>query len=180
MKRTLIAMVLFTLSSAICRAEGEPTITHNFASMSSASTLAWPVNYKTGVTDDVTYSCTGTSSTFGVDHVNGTTISITMSKADDVITLSPALEGLTKFEIYFYPTNAKRTNIEVYVSTDGVNWGDAVSGDNRSDSNGLIRIKDLPRNDYRVQIRNKTATAISIFEMRYYQSSCRCLRVVSE
>ena len=172
----LLIISLFTLSSAVCRAEGEPLI-HNFPDMSGKGTLTWPVNYKTGVTADVTYTCTGTAATFGVDQVYKTYVALNMSKSNDTITLSPALEGLTKFEIYFYQ-DATRKTIEVYVSNDGVDWGEAITGDNRVDDSGMIRIKDLPRNNYYIQLRNKTNTAVSIYELRYYQSSCRCLRVV--
>lgn len=173
----LLIISLFTLSSAVCRAEGEPLI-HNFPDMSGNGTLTWPVNYKTGVTADVTYTCTGTAATFGTYTYNSTQyVTLNMSKSDDIITLSPALEGLTKFEIYFYP-DATRETIEVYVSKDGVDWGEAITGDNRVDSKNMIRIKDLPRNNYYIQLRNKTNTAVSIHELRYYQSSCRCLRVV--
>ena len=178
MKRTIYIIALLTLSSAFCRAESVPSITHNFNTMSENSTLTWPVNYKTGVTPQLTYACTGTSATFGTySDVN---ITLNMSAANDIITISPAIEGLTKFEINFYQ-NSKRESIEVYVSTDGTNWGDPITGsDYREDAKQLIRIKNLPRNNYYIQIRNKTSTAVSIFEMRYYQTSCHCLRVVSE
>ena len=171
MRRILIA--LFALFGALSIS----AIEHNFNDMLLASEIAFSNSNKTGTTDLTTYNCSG-SAVFGQDLINPSEskkISINMPNSTSVMTTSVAIEYLTGFMLQCYPTSII-SNIQVYVSETG-DFGDPVPAANITRaSTGTIDVK-LPKGTYYIKLTNTTSTAVSIYQINYYQMPCNCFPV---
>lgn len=176
MKKILFTILcLLVLSPAVSRAE---TITHNFHEMSGLSQLTFSSANKVGETDLVTYTCSGTGATFGVTNSK---ICIQLPQNGSQVVTSPAIEGLTNFRIYHYPSSVC-SNINVYISTNGSTWGAALSGAAIEYGYGVIYVT-VPKGNYYVKIANSTATSVSVFQVIYTteESSCsNCFEYIPE
>ena len=171
-------MCLFVLSAATISAEAE-VITHDFNAM-NGTTLQLTNSNLTGTTDLLTYTCSG-SAIFTLDHMNPIgkkKICIYMPNSSSVFTTT-AVEGLMQIHLSPYPPS-KCENIKVYVSTDGTNWGDAISGDAIEYQNNGGIWANVPRGTYYIKVTNTTSDQVSIISIAYNISPCYCLQVVSE
>lgn len=173
MRRILIA--LFTLFGALSIS----AIEHNFNDMFYDGTLEISNPYRVGVTALTTYNCSGDANTrFWMDLINPSEskkISINMPNSTSVMTTSVAIEYLTGFMLQCYPTSTI-SNIQVYVSETGV-FGDPVPAANITrESTGTIDVK-LPKGTYYIKLTNTTSTAVSIYQINYYQMPCNCFPV---
>ena len=173
---------LLTLSPAFCRAESE-VVTHNFATLAGASKIAFSkyngvgAANKVGTTDEVVYTCGTSSAVFGMDHVYGTIISLTMPNSTSVVTTSPVIEELTQVTLYFYPSNEKREGVKVYLSADGSSWGEALSGEQIEYDKGVITAH-MPRGNYYIKLANTAASPVSVYEIRSQLDHCACFLYV--
>lgn len=173
MRRILIA--LFALFGALSIS----AIEHNFNDMFYDGTLEISNPYRVGVTALTTYNCSGDANTrFWMDLINPSEskkISINMPNSTSVMTTSVAIEYLTGFMLQCYPTSTI-SNIQVYVSETG-DFGDPVPAANITRaSTGTIDVK-LPKGTYYIKLTNTTSTAVSIFQINYYQMPCNCFPV---
>lgn len=171
MRRILITLFAFFGALSISAIE------HNFNDMLLATEIAFSNSNKTGTTDLTTYNCSG-SAVFGQDLINPAgykKISINMPNSTSVMTTSVAIEYLTGFMLQCYPTSTI-SNIQVYVSETGV-FGDPVPSANITRaSTGTIDVK-LPKGTYYIKLTNTTSTAVSIYQINYYQMPCNCFPV---
>ena len=173
MRRILIA--LFALFGALSIS----AIEHNFNDMFYDGTLEISNPYRVGVTALTTYNCSGDANTrFWMDLINPSEskkISINMPNSTSVMTTSVAIEYLTGFMLQCYPTSTI-SNIQVYVSETGI-FGDPVPAANITRTSiGTIDVK-LPKGTYYIKLTNTTSTAVSIFQINYYQMPCNCFPV---
>lgn len=174
MRRILITLFAFFGALSISAIE------HNFNDMFYDGTLEISNPYRVGVTALTTYNCSGDANTrFWMDLINPSEskkISINMPNSTSVMTTSVAIEYLTGFMLQCYHTT-ELSNIKVYVSNDGV-FGDPLSGENITydSSNGTIDVK-LPKGTYYIKLTNTTSTAVSIYQINYYQMPCNCFPV---
>lgn len=164
---------IFTLSSALCRAESD-AITHNFNEMVSKSELTFPnrpSSYAVGETDLVTY----TGSAGGTFNLDGSSRFIISLPNNGVMQTSPAIADLTRVTFYHNKGSAP-TGVKVYISTDNSNWTEISS----SATYGSSSI-DAPvpvKGNYYVKLTNTGNTTINFLSVVYTYESCRCLRVV--
>ena len=173
MRRILIA--LFALFGALSIS----AIEHNFNDMFYDGTLEISNPYRVGVTALTTYNCSGDANTrFWMDLINPSEskkIALNMPNSTSVMTTSVAIEYLTGFMLQCYPTSTI-SNIQVYVSETGV-FGDPVPAANITrESSGTIDVK-LPKGTYYIKLTNTTSTAVSIYQINYYQMPCNCFPV---
>ncbi len=153
--------------------------THNFKDMITASTLTLTNSNKTGATDLFTYCCSGTA-VFGLDLVNSTSYKVAalnMSTATSVVVSDKAIEGLTNIRISHLPTNATRTNLHIWISTDGAAWTDVSAS--AVYNKGQIDIS-LDRGDYYIKLTSTSSSSLSINEMKYTWETCNCFPFSAE
>lgn len=169
----LVILTTFLLASTATAIE------HNFHTMLNGGTLSCPNPYKIGTisgSPDTIYTCTG-SAVFGADLVNPSgyqVIAINLPNSSSVVTLSPSIENLTIIRLMHYPLTT-RTNIKVYVSPT-TTFGDPLSGDAIRYDNGVIEAT-IPKGNYYIKIANTSSTAVSIYQIDYFTSSCNCFVV---
>lgn len=162
--------------------EYENTI-HNFDAMYHAdpATIELGSGSTTGTTSDgFTYTCGGTAAKFWVDHVYETKIGINLLSFGDYVVVSPAITNLTEIAISFEPASEKRNTIWVYLSTDGVNWGDPLREgiDDISYTKGGIRAL-VPMGNYYIKIFDSNGSNdTSIMQINYTSERCNCFRYV--
>lgn len=156
---------------AMIRAEVINTA-QNFKSMNDLGTLTFESGNKVGRTDFVTYTCSGSGATFGIDRVESK-ISICLPNKGNTVTTT-RIDELTGFSIMYNPYDVNRTNLKVRLSRDGETWGDPLTGDNISYSDGSVSVT-IPRNNYFVQIYNNASSKdVFIMSITYYQDHCNC------
>jgi hypothetical protein len=157
-------------------------ITHNFQSMNTEPrTIEFESDkYASSTTDAITYTCGGTSDCrFWIDHVSHTFISINLLNNGDYVIISPAIDNLRGFDIFYEPANEKReTIIQVYLSTDGISWGEALTGENINYEKGVINVTP-PSGSYQIKIVDINGSYdTSITEIDYMIENCNCFRYV--
>ena len=165
---------IFTLSSALCRAESD-AITHNFNEMASAGTLNFPDrpdSYAVGVTDQVTY----TGSNGGGFGLDATRYCISLPK-NGVMQMSPAIADLTRIQLlHTLGAVPEKSKVKVYISTDNSTWTDisATAYYTKNNIDAPVPVKG----NYYVKLTNTGNTTINFLSVVYVYESCRCLRVV--
>lgn len=143
----------------------------DFQTMAAAKTLTFANSNKTGKTDFVTYSCSGTNSAFA--QYNGTTISIKLNQTGSTVTTTKIKE-LSEFYIGFEASKKNERNLKVKISKDSITWSPPLSTtDSIVYSSGSMHVT-LPRNNYYIRIYNTTGMATYITGMDYYQDHCNC------
>lgn len=158
-------------------------ITHNFQSMNTEPrTIEFEsVNkYASSTTDAITYTCGGTStSKFWLDHVYNYAMSINLLNYGDYVIISPAIDNLRGFDIFYEPANENRnTIIQVYLSTDGISWGEPLTGENINYEKGVINVTP-PSGSYQIKIVDINGSYdTSITEIDYMIENCNCFRYV--
>ena len=174
MKKLLFAILcLLVLSPALSRAE---TTIHNFHDMSGSSQLTFPSGDKFGVTDLVTYTCSGTSDAkFNFLAVTDYKICIYLPNNGDQVVTTP-IANLDSLSIHYIPTNIART-IKVYTSVNNVDWTPVTVKPN----SGMNTVKLPASGNYYLKIANEASSnAFYIREIHYVTKPCVCLKVVSE
>lgn len=163
---------IFTLSSALCRAESD-AITHNFNEMASAGTLNFPdrpSSYAVGETDLVTY----TGSAGGTFNLDGSSRFIISLPNNGVMQTSPAIADLTRVT-FFHNKGSAPTGVKVYISTDNSNWTEISSSATYGSSS--IDAPMPTKGNYYIKLVNKSGATVNFLSVVYVYESCRCLRV---
>lgn len=165
-----------SLCPAFCRAERQLWALHDFSGLLTAGNLTFSNSNKVGTTDTLVYTCSGTNAefTYTNDYV------ISLPKSGSTVVISPAISKLSRVVINHYQYSSC-TNIKVYVSTDGTNWGSPISGsdiDYTSDR-GTIDVT-LPRRAYYIKIANTTTADFTIYRITYYTEDCNCFLYTPE
>ena len=180
MKRiaTILLIGIFTLSSALCRAESD-AITHNFNEMASAGTLNFPnrpSSYAVGETDLVTYTGSGGGG-FGLYGTPPSAVYCITLPNNGVMQMSPAIADLTRIQL-LHTLNAipDKSKVKVYISTDNSTWTDisATADYTKNNIDAPVPVKG----NYYVKLTNTGNTTINFLSVVYVYESCRCLRVV--
>ena len=153
-------------------------ITHDFNEMNTSPRT---INFGTGntsattTTDDIKYTCGGAAVFAAVNAKIG----IKMYEEGDYTIIGPAIAGLYELQIgYNIIPKTEREEIEVYISSDGDDWGEPLS-EGVAYSSGLVRVV-IPRGDYQVKLRNKGSKDVFINTILYYYETCNCFRYVPE
>lgn len=159
---------IFTLSSALCRAE---SVSHNFNEMFAAGTLTFPnsPDYSIGVADGITY--TG-STGGGFGYSGGYCIAL---PNNGVIQTSPAIADLTRVTFYHNKKGSAPTGVKVYISTDNSNWTEISSSATYGSSS--IDAPMPTKGNYYIKLVNKSGATVNFLSVLYAYESCRCLRV---
>lgn len=146
---------------------------HDFQSMVTKSELSTANSNTTILTGFATYQCTGTGARMWKDLASNTYWSINLPKNSSSFVTTTRINELTEFRIAHYPASTC-TDIKIYVTTDSLSWGAALTTDNVTYSSGAIDVT-IPRNNYYVRIKN-TATSkdVSILRIVWYQDHCNC------
>ena len=157
-------------------------ITHNFQSMNTEPrTIEFQSNnkYARSTTDAITYTCGGKSDCkFWTDHVSHTFLSINLLNYGDYVIISPAIDNLKGFDIFYEPASQIRNTIQVYLSTDGISWGEPLTGENIAYATGVINVTP-PSGSYQIKIVDTNGSYdASITEIDYMIENCNCFRYV--
>lgn len=157
-------ILLLALSVAVSSVEAGG-VTHDF---NTAGTVTFSNNNKTGTTSLLTYQCNG-SAVF--DSRQSTTCLKMTNSSSEVVSDRP-IPNLSGLQVYYYP-KSKNTNIQVYLSKDGVHWGNPLSGTYYTTGIDLT----FPQSDYYVRLTNTTATTVWIEVIKYTWGDCDCKAV---
>ncbi len=174
--RYLSVLCLFILSSVIGRAEDLVT-TENFHAMYIAGTLETESPYTVGVTDFVTYTCTGTNAKI---WMYDTQICICLPKNGSTVTTS-LISNFKHLQFNYYPTTENyltppSTTMRISISEDGSSWTEITSS--ATGIKGVVNV-DMPTpGSYYLKIQNTNGTyPFYISQIQYTTESCNCFRV---
>lgn len=165
-------LLLFLLSSAFCRAESEK-VEQNFQNLINKSAITFSSDKKVAETDLLTYTCHGTKAEFGSD---GTRAVIKLVNKNDSVTTT-RVDELTRLFIYCNKTGTP-SNIQIYLSKDGVDYGSPLSAGVEYLGAGTIDAA-FPRGNYYVKIVNTTGSnTFFIKHIDYYMDHCNCFEYI--
>lgn len=162
---------MLTLSAARLSAE---SVAHNFHSMFSAvpPTLTVTNSNKTGTTDEVVYTCSG--STYSYFDYFSYVLCIWQKGYGAQVTTS-TIDNLDSIAILYAP--ASIIAFDAQISADeGANWTNVTV---EQKTTGVSCIKLPAHGSYQLRIKRKS-TDFYIQEMRYYLKYCNCFRYVPE
>ena len=169
--RWYIAIACLVLSAAYNSVEAG-SATHEFQTM-AGSTLILSNSNKTGTTGLFTYQCSG-SAVFGLKNINGlNTICLYMPNSTSEVVSDRPIRNLASLQIGYFPNDYAHTNIKVYVSKDGADWGEPLSG---SYSKTGITLS-FPQSDWYIRLTNTSSTAVWIQDITYQWGDCDCKAV---
>ena len=165
--RISVLAILF-LSPALCRAENVG-VRHDFNSMFfTERTLKIAVDEKVGTTDLATYTCTGENAKFALIS---SIIGINLPETGSMVTTT-RIEDLYSFQMTYNPSNAFE-NINIYLSTDSVEWGAPLSESELTEGTGGSLVARFPMNDYYVRIVNNDGKKdVFLKSIHYYMNHC--------
>lgn len=167
-------LVQFLFVSVFLKAESE-TVIQDFTTLRSPSEIEFTNSNKTATTAFTTYNCFRTGE-FAI--VSGA-VRLTLPAVNDSVKTA-RINELKRIKIFCYPVSSTPTNLKVYLSKDGVDFGDALP---RTDSSypsgsGLIDLS-FPRGNYYVKIVNdKSKNGTSISTIYFYLDHCNCFEYV--
>jgi len=169
-KYLIVFLVSLALVPSALMAETIRTL-QDFQAMTTAKTLTFANASKTGKTDFVTYTCSGTKSLFTSYN---SIISIQLYQNGSTVTTTKIKE-LSELIINFEASRKNERNLKVQVSKDSLSWSPPLSTtDSIVYSSGSMHVT-LPRNNYYIRIYNTTGTYPTyITSMDYYQDHCNC------
>ena len=172
-KYLIVFLVSLALVPSALMAETIRTL-QDFQTMAAAKTLTFANSNKTGKTDFVTYSCSGTNSVFAQYN---SIITIKLQQNGSTVTTTKIKE-LSELIISFEsPQNIFNygENLKVKISKDSITWSPPLSTtDSIVYSSGSMHVT-LPRHNYYIRIYNTTGTYPTyITAMDYYQDHCNC------
>lgn len=163
-------ILLLALSVAVSSVEAG-SVTHEFK---TSGTITFSNNNKTGTTDLLTYQCNG-SAVFEpntkIDKLLPT-ICLKMTNSSSEVVSDRPIPNLNSLQVYYYP-ESPHTNIQVYLSKDGIHWGDPLSGTYYTTGIDLT----FPQSDYYIRLTNTTATTVWIKGIKYTWGDCDCKAV---
>lgn len=160
-------ILLLALSVAVSSVEAG-SATHDFNTM-AGSTLIFSNNYQTGTTDLLTYQCNGSA----VFAATNSTICLKMTNSSSEMVSDRPIPNLSSLKVLYYSASYPYTNIQVYLSKDGVSWGDPLSGSYSKNGIDLT----FPQSDYYVRLTNTTASTVWIQGFKYTWGDCDCKAV---
>lgn len=167
---------MFILGCATCMAEND-TISHDFSALTASGKLTRSNSDKTGTTDEIVYTCTGTNAKIWLDLIYGERVSINLPSSPCNVTTSPAVDNMIGLEVWHY----KEAGVvpEVYVSTEADPTWRKATGDTIVQNDAQVIRLTLPQNKYNVKVQNSTSSKkYSILKINYIkQRPCNCLRV---
>lgn len=168
--RISVLAILF-LSPALCRAENVG-VTHDFNSMFTAKTLKIAADEKVGTTDLATYTCTGENAKFaGIVISKSRIVGIYLPETGSMVTTT-RIEDLYGFQMTYNPSDAFE-NINIYLSTDSVEWGAPLSESELTERTGGSLDAHFPLNDYYVRIvNNDGGKDVFLKSIHYYMNHC--------
>ncbi len=175
MKRTIlhsIALCLLMLCPLCANAQrwSEEQEFHEI----SGNELTYTDKNKTGITDFVRYTCSGSDDTkFGQSPISSK-ISILLPKAGSTVTTTK-ISDLVGLQIFHDPY-AICKNVQVYISLDSTKW-ELVSVESTYKT-GSIDIPTFMHDSYYVKITNTTASTFAIRSISYFMEKCNCFRYV--
>ena len=162
-------LTLLILSAATGNAENV-TVAQDFDKMyRTDKTLTTDKDYLVGTTDFVTYTCSGTGAKFFMDHIYSKYVSIYLPSSTSAVTTTK-IDDFCGLILNHLPID-KCTNIEVYVSADGVDFGEPISGSSIEYKKGEVEV-NIPPGDYYVRVMNNSSTAVSIRKITFWQNHC--------
>ena len=92
--------------------------------------------------------------------------------------ISPAIDNLRGFDIFYGPASQIRTTIQVYLSTDGISWGEPLTGEDIKYGKSVINVTP-PSGSYQIKIVDTNGSYdASITEIDYIIENCNCFRYV--
>jgi len=148
-----------------------------FHDMADKGTLTFAGNNKIGITDFVTYTCSGhKDAVFGLypplPSIGGK-VSIILPKNGTVTTTKISdLVGL----LIIHDPYSKCENVDVYISLDSAKWElVSVEGTHKT---GSIDIPTFMHDSYYVKITNTTTSTFAIRSISYFMEKCNCFRYV--
>jgi len=162
-----------------CRAAIE-SVTHDFNSMYTASTLTTSSPYTVGETELVTYTCAGTDAKFWLDPVNplgSQLISINLPSSNCSVTTT-TVENLAEIEVRYLHQTGESPSIELKLSQDGTEWETIEPDTHETLSQSGVITASFDPGTYYVRLTNTSTKNASIYQIQYGIEVCNCLRVV--
>ena len=144
-----------------------------FHRMSSSDSLTFSPDNRTGTTEFVTYSCSGTGAEF---RLYSSFVSIFLPKNGSTVSTTK-IADLVGLKINHTPVS-KCTNIKVYVSLDNTRW--FLVSEEDTYKSGMIDIPVIAHDSYYVKITNTANSDFAIRSITYYMEKCNCFRYVPE
>ena len=178
MRRTIvyITLCLLTLCPLCANAQKWGKV-QEFQDMADKGTLTFAGYNKIGITDFVTYTCSGhKDAAFGLypplPSIGGK-VSIILPKNGTVTTTK--ISDLVGLQIFHDPYS-KCENVDVYISLDSAKW-ELVSVESTYQK-GSIDIPSIMHDSYYVKITNTTTSTFAIRSISYFMEKCNCFRYV--
>ena len=170
---------LFALCPLFVFADREPEV-HIFQTLTSTGKIVYKNDNKTGVTDLLTYTCTG--SEFGEDFFSSSSlkkISINFGSKNAMVTTT-AVDSVERVIVnYLYDSDPKKRPpvIELRLSRDSVHWTDPIEP--TSSSLGNYEFNFVPGR-YFIRLTSKNSYKASITSLRYSFGWCNCFLYIPE
>ncbi|MBQ7997191.1 MAG: hypothetical protein IJ249_05930 [Paludibacteraceae bacterium] len=164
-------LTLLILSAATGNAENV-TVVQDFDKMyRTDKTLTTDKDYLVGTTDFVTYTCSGTGARFFLDLVYNSKISINLPNRGSTVTTTQ-IEDLHGFQLHCYTTKNNPPDLKIYLSKDGVDFGEPLTADHISVRGTSVDVS-FPLEDYYIRIVNADGSPqVSINAIEYYMDHC--------
>lgn len=175
--RYLSVLYLLILGSVISRAADVVT-TQNIHTMYTNGTLTTESPYTVGVTDFVTYTCSGTNAKIWMYDAQ-TRVCIFLPNNGSKVQTS-LISNFKHLEFYYYPVDknylSPTCTMVISISEDGSSWTNITAS--ATGINGAVNV-DIPTpGDYYLKIQNtNTSKPFYISQIQYTTESCNCFRV---
>lgn len=156
-------ILLLALSVAVSSVEAG-SATHMF----NTGGITFSNNNKTGTTSLLTYQCNGSA----VFEATNSTICLKMADNKSEVVSDRPIPNLSGLQVYYYP-RSQHTNIQVYLSKDGVHWGDPLSGTYYTTGIDLT----FPQSDYYIRLTSTGTPTVWIEGLYYVWGDCDCKAV---
>ena len=159
-------LTLLILSAATGNAENV-TVFQDFTSM-SVSTMKYEDGNRVGITDFVTYTCSGKNTLFA--YVSSRIV-IQMPEAGSTVTTTQ-IKDLHGFLLHCYTAKNNPPDLKIYLSKDGVDFGEPLTADHISVVGTSVDVS-FPLEDYYIRIVNADGSPqVSINAIKYYMNHC--------
>lgn len=168
---------LFALCPLFAFADREPEV-HNFHTLTSLGKIEFKNDNKTGVTDLLTYACTG-GAVFGPDYFNGDgskKISINFGSTGAMVTTT-AVDSVERVIVQYYYDSKKPPVLEFRLSRDSVHWTEPIEP--TLSSPGSYEF-NFVAGRYYIRLTNKNSYKASINLVSYRFGWCNCFLYIPE
>lgn len=173
--RLIGIIALLSLYPAFCQAERQLWAAHNFSDLQAAGKLEF-TGSTIGTTPELTYTCSGTGAAFaytGADYV------ISLPNNGSEVVISPAISKLAGIYVTYSSPSSQCGNVKVYVSTDGITWGEPIPNADIVCTSSTIDVT-LARRNYYVKIVHTKKADFFIGSIDYYTEDCNCFPYIPE